>query len=244
MEQWNMVNQTLYDYFFDHFSQERYSLEQAQILSYIEMYSTAHNAVKKFQEDVYHSSKLISAIVKELEEKYLCPSLDEHKRKYRAAINKILSCTLDGLTLDICLDPSTQNTNRRAYELTKADLLFFNFIFVTRNTEDAKQLTKGGYSHYARISEDYFKYLKMGIENLINTHPNKYTPEDVTFCFEYKFGLARQRLLNQLTALNDITTEISNFELKGKEVIAVYDNCETILKECENKLMRLRSSFF
>ena len=170
MEQWNTANQTLYDYFFDQFSQERYSLEQAQILSYIEMYSTTHNARKKFQEDVYHSNKSILTIAKELEEDYL-PSVEEHKRKYRTAINKILSCTLDGLTLDICLDPSTQNTHRRAYELTKADLLFFNYIFATRNTENAKHLIKGGYSHYAHISEDYFKCLKMGIENLINTHP-------------------------------------------------------------------------
>lgn len=246
MEHWNMTNPKLYEYFFENFSQERYTLEQAQYLSYIEMYleeNMPNSQFEEFKKNLFGSKETVAAIAKKLKE-FGFPSLEEHKRKYRNVINKILSCTLEGLTLDICLDSSITNPNRKAYELTKNDLFFFNYLFVTRETENAKKLIKGEPQYYDQVDDDYYDNLKNGIKNLLSDHSSNYTTEDIEFCFEYKFRKARRRLLACLDHLNNITTEIANFNWENGDLVPTYKQCEAILEKAEAKLMKLRGNFF
>ena len=240
MEQWNMTNPELHELFFEKINSERYSLNQALLLSYLETCLEEHNrneAFITFKENIYSSNEDIATIANQLTQ-FGYPTLESHKKKYVNFINQILSCTLEGLTLSICRDSDQKSIS---YELTKADLLFFNYLFVTRYTENAKKLLDGKYDC---IDDDYYELLRTGIENLISTHPNSYTIEDIEICFEYKFGRARKNLLAKLGYLNDITQDIAfgitTFSLNEKEVISIYRQCATFLEEAENKLMMFK----
>lgn len=243
MEHWNTTNTQLYECFFDNFTQNQYSLEQAQFLSYVEMYSNTNNACSYIRNAKYSPKAPLSKIVENLDASWH-PSFAQHKRLYRDTINQILSCTLDGLSLDICIDPQTKGKKTKAYAITKEDLFFFNFLFVTHQAKDAKHLITGGDDNYAKISDDYYEHLKFGVKNLIATHPSNYTNEDIEFCFEYKFGKAKRHLLSKLEYLNQITKDLADFSWDNKELLSTYKQCESVIEEAESKLMLLRSNFF
>jgi hypothetical protein len=246
MEQWNMTNPSLYEYFFENFNRERYTLEQAQLLSYIEIYleEDIHKTdFRNFKNRIYDSHQTVAAIAQQLST-FGFPSVEAHKKTYRKCINEILSCTLNGLTLDICRDPSNKKTQRTTYEITRSDLLFFNYLFVTRKTKNTQCLLKCKNKYYDQIDDDYYDLLKSGLEDLILNHESEYTLDDIEFCFEYKFGRARRQLLTQRNSLNTIIAVIANFDWNNRELISTYKQCVSTLEETEKKLLDLYSSFF
>ena len=225
---------TMYDYYFEKLNPTSHSLEDAFVLAYICLYAENDERTCFFK-----NRKNREPVLKMIEAKYV--SFENFKRYSKIKIDDVLSEALgEKHSLKVFLDPCCYKKSPY-YIINDVELAFISYIIANYKSDDTTNFLM---HKYHKVSDEYFSYLKTGIDFLIQNHPDKLNKEKIDYRFNVIFGLKQRKIASALKNVENVVKEITDFYLNIPVTEQDCEYCIELLDECEEKLMKMRNTMF